>query len=258
MNATKPQPKKEPVPSMTKPITEWSFTAKPDWARICRELAVQGATVGRVTEKGGGSCTLIQVDSPAGRAAAKFGFVGVETIDSWGAGDWNKIPGDVVDALLAARPHKVEAFAPLTLADAKAAPAPTPEAWAVWTAGGLRSVTFSSSFPSRDAAVDAVRDYYREADARYIPDYQIGKVSTPGRESVRALLGAKPAPKRWGLFIANCFRDARGAADLQDARSTQYPDTFATAEEARQYLMRNRLDGSDVSYTVALIPDGVK
>lgn len=91
------------------PIAQWGFTAKPDFARICRELAESGASVGRVSTKGSAPVTLVRSGSAADQTRTrKRLFASYVT----GAADWFVLSGDHVAALLEPRPSpvRVEAF----------------------------------------------------------------------------------------------------------------------------------------------------
>lgn len=103
------QLQKERSMPTNKPNCTWGFTAEPDWARICRELAAQGATVGRVTTKGSAPVTLVFGDSDAGRTRFRKGLWATHVKDIAG---WLVLRGDHVDALLKPPPTpvKVEGF----------------------------------------------------------------------------------------------------------------------------------------------------
>lgn len=138
---------------MNKPNCAWGFTAEPDFARICRELAAQGATVGRVTMKGSEPVTLVRRGSDPDRLGLKKGK-GATVV--WGAPDWLVIQGDHVDALLKPPPSpvKVEGFGipPKAAAPAPVAePAPQPR-FGIFCGDGQRSVSFPQTFDQQAAA----------------------------------------------------------------------------------------------------------
>lgn len=88
---------------------EWGFTAKPDFARICRELASQGAAVGRVTMKGEKPVTLVDMHSTAGRNVIRLNVHHAYVTGTMNR--WTVLSGDHVQAVLALAPVKVEGFA---------------------------------------------------------------------------------------------------------------------------------------------------
>lgn len=92
-----------------KPTQEWGFTAKPDFARICREVAATGADVARVSSRGSNPVTLVRSDSPAGATRIRKRLFGSYVT---GAPDWLVLAGDHVAALTEPKPEpvKVEAF----------------------------------------------------------------------------------------------------------------------------------------------------
>jgi hypothetical protein len=140
------------------PKCEWSFTAKPDFARICRELAAQGATIGRVSMKGEAPVTL---QDTAGRPLERVRKLGapysfVEGTDS----RWVVIQGDHVLELLAIAPVKVEGWsvppAPLVSPSpgVAGAPAPEPQRFGIFVCTGQRSAVYARTFSSEQSAKD--------------------------------------------------------------------------------------------------------
>jgi hypothetical protein len=90
------------------PNQEWGFTARPDFARICRELAQTGCAVGLVSMEGEKPVTLIDVTQagvkvPAGQASAAVAGT---------LGRWRVVAGDLTKAALDVRPVRVEGFKP--------------------------------------------------------------------------------------------------------------------------------------------------
>jgi hypothetical protein len=154
----------------------WSFTAKPDFARICRELEEAGCPVALVQLKAGGcgKVTLVNFNIPWPAAALRPAN-GSPVV---GKSDWRVYPGDRVKAFLEVETVSVDGFAgpvqpkadrtfsvhsgPYGFVDViVGAPAPKAERWGLFVVNGAfgsesRSQDYPEVYPSETAALDAV------------------------------------------------------------------------------------------------------
>jgi hypothetical protein len=221
------------------PIAQWGFTAKPDFARICRELAESGASVGRVSTKGSAPVTLVRSGSAADQTLTrKQLFASYVT----GAADWFVLSGDHVAALLEPRPSpvRVEAFG-LPPAGAPPAPPAPPVA--------PRTVRVQHRFPKVGQMSTA--EYLAGAGQKLEPGFTAflgvdGRVyDSAGMGGVREAIGTVLGAESFGVF------------DLFGPRSARFPGQFASMAEANQFLRINVPYSQRDRYSVQLITDPV-
>lgn len=225
---------------------EWGFTDKPDFPRICRELASQGAVVGRVTMKGEPRpVTLVLDGSTAARNITRLNLTAKRVA---GTTNWLVLSGDHVGALLEIAPVKVEGFAPtemlaniapgVSAASPSAAPiAPVPPLTAYVQRPGVPGVTeYLLGRPLNGVADQHVPT---AGNAWLDPDGKVYLVSGLGGQ--RKLIGyfcPKPAP-RISLFApVNPPQPVeRHAIFVSDGtRSGDYPTTYVNREAAETAL----------------------
>lgn len=197
-----------------KPKCEWGFSAEPDYARICRELADQGATVGRVTIKGRTTETLFRDSaSPIGK------FISAIAVN--GMPGWSRMSGDHVAALLTPKhpPVKVEGFG-APAAPATAAPTAPLTAW-------IQHTDFSSGI--HEYILGALLDPIARDP---VPTSGIAYLSADWKAYFRGGLARKevghfvPAPKKFGIFTGSGLQ------------SKDYPATYASRELAETDLAK--------------------
>lgn len=223
------------------PKCEWGFTDKPDFARICRELASQGAAVGRVSMKGESRpVTLVKRGTTATRNVSRLGLASAGVT---GAPDWLVISGDHVQALLAVAPVKVEGWASPDLDAAEPAPpvAPPPTAWV-----RRMGVSHDTEYLLGEPLNRVLRGHVPTAGNAYLGlDGKVYMFACPGRKLIGYFVPA-PAPKAApvvacadhpGVFCPKpTVHEPYGIFCKDGSRSIDYPVTYRNQADAAAAL----------------------
>jgi len=230
-----------------KPTQEWGFAAKPDFARICREVAATGADVARVSSRGSNPVTLVRSDSPAGATWIRKHLFGSYVM---GASDWMVLAGDHVAALTEPKPEpvKVEAFGGRKLGavaidletaqtkpGAVAPPPVAPVTVKVRTHAGAGSVV-------EYVWGDQLRKPELGWNAFLATDGKVYGSSDFGR---RRAVGIIVSGETWGVF------------DWLGRRSSRFPNTFDSKAGAETFLQTFVPHSQRLRYHARLITDPV-
>lgn len=103
---------------MIKAAQEWGFTDRPDFVRICRELAETGCALGVVESKGQGAVTLVNYDARIWPQAALQKGDGIPVVNrgargftiTGARGRWYAHRGDLVKDFLGVIPVTVRGY----------------------------------------------------------------------------------------------------------------------------------------------------
>jgi hypothetical protein len=210
--------------SSPKPTQEWGFTAKPDFARICREVAATGADVARVSMRGSNPITLVRRDSAADAARARKRLFASNVTAVTG---WVVLAGDHVAAVLEPKPEpvRVEAFGGRTAIDLETATR-TPGAVAPPPVAPVTVKVRKGSGAGAGSIVEYIwGDQLRKPEPGWNAFLDVdGKVHGSSDFGRRRAVGTIVSGETWGLF------------DMFGRRSSRFPNTFGSKAGAETFI----------------------